>query len=368
MPAGLIGEPGGGPNLHQPVRRCASVIPLQQTDLTELARIAVEASGREYPHMLMQELASDADVKPPRELHPSFYGSYDWHSAVHNHWLLVRLLARGVPHVDEVVARLDGHLSPQRLVGELAFYSGPGGRTAERPYGWAWLVLLHAECVALAAGDERCGRWAQALAPLARLLDERLAAYFGGSLAFPIRTGTHANSAFSLQLVLRAARRRGDEQRAAKLARDARRLFAEDDSLPWSEDPGGDAFLTAPLAEADLLADVLSPAELGAWLDLSLPDPTRAAWSPPAFSPDGDDPGTVHLEGLLTSRAWALDALAQGLPEAHPAATLARSAADAHLARVRNLRPGDGFNRAHWLPTFVLYLDERLRGTIRPAG
>jgi DUF2891 family protein len=112
------------------------VIPLQQTDLTELARIALEASGRECPHMLIQELGSDADVKPPRELHPSFYGSYDWHSAVHNHWLLVRLLARGVPDVeDEVLSRLDDHLSPKRLAGELAFYSGAGGRTAERPYG-----------------------------------------------------------------------------------------------------------------------------------------------------------------------------------------------------------------------------------------
>jgi hypothetical protein len=344
------------------------VIPLQQTDLTELARIALEASGREYPHMLIQELGSDADVKPPRELHPSFYGSYDWHSAVHNHWLLVRLLARGVPDVEnEVVARLDDHLSPKRLAGELAFYSGAGGRTAERPYGWAWLVRLHAECAAAATDDERCDRWARALVPLSSLLDDRLAAYFGGGLAFPIRTGTHGNTGFSLQLVLRAARLRGDEDRASALARDARRLFADDDTLPWTEDPAGDAFLSAPLAEADLLADVMPPDELGTWLDRSLPDPARAAWRPPAFAPDGDDPGTVHLEGLLMTRAWALDALAHGLPGDHAAVALARDAADAHIALVRDLRPADGFNRAHWLPTFVLYLDERLRGTVRPA-
>ena len=337
------------------------MIPVEQTDLATLVRIALDASGREYPHMLMQELGSDADLQPPRTLHPSFYGSYDWHSAVHNHWLLVRALRRGVPDLqDEIVARLDDHLSPQRLAGELAFYSGPGGRTAERPYGWSWLVLLHAECAAASGEDERCERWARALEPLSSLLDERLAAYFGGGLAFPIRAGTHGNTAFSLQLALRAARRRGDEGRASAFAHDARRLFAEDETLPWTEDPAGDAFLSAPLAEADLLADVMSPGELGAWLDRSLPDPSRAAWRPPAFAPDGDDPGTVHLEGLLTSRAWALDALAHGLPEDHAAVAPARVAADAHVALVQDLQPGNGFNRAHWLPTFVLYLDERL--------
>jgi hypothetical protein len=332
------------------------MIPLDTEQLAGLVGIALEASAREYPHMLAQELNSDADVLAPRTLNPSFYGSYDWHSAVHNHWLLVRALQRGGLGVLErdVVARLDEHLSPERLAGELAFRTGPGGRTASRPYGWAWLVLLHAECAA--AGMP----WATALAPLATLLDERLAGYFGGSLAFPIRTGTHGNTAFSLQLTLRAARLRGDEPRAAALERDARRLFAGLDSLPWGEDPAGDAFLTAPLAEADLLADVLGPGELAAWLDRSLPDPGRAAWRPPAFSPDGDDPGTVHLEGLIIARAWALDALARRLPSAHAAVDLARAGVDAHLALVQGLRPGDGFNRAHWVPSFLLYLDERL--------
>jgi hypothetical protein len=343
------------------------MIPVQETDLAALARVALGACGREYPHMLMQELNSDADVKPPRELNPSFYGSYDWHSAVHNHWLLVRALRRGVSEAEaEIVARLDDHLSPQRLAGELAFFSGPGGRTAERPYGWAWLVLLHAECSAAAADDERCARWAQALEPLSRLLDDRLEAYFGGGLAFPIRTGTHGNTAFSLQLGLRAARRRADEARASTLARHARRLFAGDVVVPWAEDPAGDAFLTAPLAQADLLSDVLSPQDLADWLDASLPDASLAAWQPPAFTLDCDDPGTVHLEGLLISRAWALNALAGGLPDDHAAVPFARLGAGEHIALVKNLPPGEGFSRAHWIPTFVLYLDERLRSSSMP--
>src|SRR6185437_7503657 len=147
------------------------------------------------------------------------------------------------------------HLSQERLAGELAFFSGPGGRTASRPYGWAWLLMLHAECQAL--GGERHQRWAAALAPLAELLSGRLMTYFGGSLAFPIRSGTHGNTAFSLQLAMQAALRRGDQDAAAELAADARRLYGADRPLRWDDDPAGDAFLTPELAEAALLADVL---------------------------------------------------------------------------------------------------------------
>jgi Protein of unknown function (DUF2891) len=330
-------------------------------DLPGLATAALAAVAREYPHRLDQELRADADLLPPRELNPSFYGSYDWHSAVHSHWLLVRALSRGLPGAlaADVAARLDEHLRPERTAGELAFFAGPGGRTSERPYGWAWLLVLHAECDA--AGDPRHRRWAEALAPLAALLGDRLATYLGGGLAYPVRTGTHGNTAFSLHLALQAARRRGDEAMADRLADAARRLFAAGQALPWAEPPDGNAFLTAPLTEAGLMADVLAADEFAAWLGRVLPDPAEAAWGPPEFGRDGDDPGTVHLEGLIISRAWGLDALARALPAGHPAAGLARAAADRHMARVATLEPAAGFNRSHWVPTFLLYLDERLR-------
>jgi Protein of unknown function (DUF2891) len=330
-------------------------------DLPELAAAALAAVATEYPHRLDQELRGDADLLPPRELNPSFYGSYDWHSAVHSHWLLVRALSRGLPEAlaADVAARLDEHLRPERTAGELAFFAGPGGRTSERPYGWAWLLVLHAECDA--AVDARHRRWAEALAPLAALLGDRLAAHFGGGLAYPVRAGTHGNTAFSLHLALQAARRRGDAAMADRLAGSARRLFAADRALPWAEPPDGNAFLTAPLTEAALMADVLGPGEFAAWIGRVLPDPAAAAWAAPRFSRDGDDPGTVHLEGLLITRAWCLDALARALDAGHPAAAPARAAADDHVARVATLEPTAGFNRSHWIPTFLLYLDERLR-------
>lgn len=337
------------------------VMPLDQAGLESLATTALAAVRREYPHWLDQELNSDADARPPRELTPAFYGSYDWHSAVHCHWLLVRALHRGLPDalataVGEV---LDEHLSPGRLEQETAFCTGPGGATAERPYGWAWLLVLQAECQAI--GDDRHRRWASALAPLAQLLAGRLDGYFGGSLAFPIRSGTHRNTAFSLQLCLEAAWRTGSADAEAAWTAAARRMFGADHNLRWDGPASGDAFLSAELSEAALMTAALSRAEYPDWLDQVLPAGATVDWAPPAFAPDAADPGTVHLEGLLISRAWCLDAIGRALPPGHPVAPVALAAADAHRVRVAALRPSEGFGRSHWLPSFLLYLDEHLR-------
>jgi hypothetical protein len=335
---------------------------LDEPTRQSLVTLAASAVRQEYPHQLEQELNSDDDLRPPRELNPSFYGSYDWHSAVHNHWLLVTALRRGLPSpsAETATALLNEHLNEERLAVEAAFFRGAGGRTAERPYGWAWLLVLHAECQA--GGDGPYRRWAVALAPLADLFCERLDGYFGGGLAFPIRSGTHANTAFSPWLTIQAARRRGDQRTADTLSGAARRLFGADQVLPWAEDPSGDAFLTPPLTEAALMADVLSPREYADWLERVLPDPSAAAWTPPVFRLDGADPGTVHLEGLLISRAWCLDAIGRALPPGHNVAAAALTAAGAHLKRIARLDPAAGFNRSHWIPTFLVYLDEQLRG------
>lgn len=337
------------------------MIPLDAQDVAALTATALTAVRREYPHWLGQELHAGTRLLPPRQLSPAFYGSYDWHSAVHNHWLLVRVLGRGLPQAlaGAVTAVLDEHLSDERLAAEFAFFAGPSGTTNERPYGWAWLIMLHAECQA--GKDERYQRWAAALEPLAGLLSARLEGYFGGQLQFPIRSGTHGNTAFSLRLVIEAARRRGDRQAAASLAHTARRIYGDAHVLQWDGAPSGDAFLTPELAEAALMADVLPAREFTGWLSAALPDPARVAWEPPDFSPDAADPGTVHLEGLLVSRAWCLDAVARALPPGHPVAAAACSAAAMHLARAALIKPGEGFGRSHWMPTFLLYLDEQLR-------
>lgn len=347
-------------------------VPFDEQARSELAAGVIAAVGREYPHMLIQELNSDADVVPPRVLNPSFFGSYDWHSAVHSHWTLVRCLRAGLP--DDVaraaVSVLDEHLSEGRLAGELAFYAGPGGLRAERPYGWAWLIMLHAECrrlfasavdASLAGAGER---WAAGLGPLNELLRGRLVEYFSSVLAFAIRAGTHGNTAFSLQLLHQAAGATGDKELAGAVSAAALHWFGEDAPLPWSGPPSGSDFLDPPLVEAALMADVLGAEGFGPWMAKVCPASVTPDWSPTSFQLDRDDPGRVHLEGLLISRTWCLDHVGRALGPGAPRAGAALSARDAHLEAVAKLDPFDGFGRAHWLPTYLVYLEGWLSNSL----
>ncbi len=331
-------------------------------DRPALVESVLDAVRREYPHVLVHELRSDADVVPPRACNPSFYGCYDWHSAVHSHWLLVRCLSDPLPAelAGRVQAVLDEHLSPERLEREHELFAGPGGRTAERPYGWSWCILLHAECAASPHG----ARWATALEPLATLLRDRLVAFFESVLAFPVRSGTHADSAFSLQVMLQAARLSGSTGLESAASTAARRYYGGDVDLPLGRDPSGGDFLDPQLTEAALMASVLGAADFAGWLARACPGFPGLDWSPPAFRPDGPDPATVHLEGLLASRAWCLHRIAGALEPGSAPARAARSGRDAHLAALSGVDPTDGFNRSHWLPSFLVYLDAWLSGSI----
>ncbi|HTT90047.1 MAG TPA: DUF2891 family protein [Acidimicrobiales bacterium] len=347
-------------------------VPLDEQGRVELATAVVGAVNREYPHRLIQELNSDADVVPPRVLNPSFFGSYDWHSAVHSHWTLVRCLGAGLPTEvsNPAVAVLDEHLAEAPLNGELSFYSGPGGRVAERPYGWAWLVMLHAECGRLAASSpdgalaEAGRRWGAALEPLSSLLRDRLVEYFASGLAFPIRDGTHANTAFSLQLLHQAAAAAGDNELSSAVSAVGRHCFSKDAPLPWRGPPSGSDFLDPPLVEAALMADILDGGRFRSWMAQVCPAGVTPDWGPTSFVPDGADPGKVHLEGLLVSRAWCLDRLGRALGPGTPLAAAALSGRDAHLEAVAKIDPSDGFGRAHWLPTYLVYLEGWLTGSL----
>lgn len=331
----------------------------------------VEAATRAYPHMVLEEIASDDDFVVPRLATPAFFGSYDWHSAVHCHWALVRSLRPGGLAGDQLdpqsaaaaSAVLCEHLTPSHLASERAFFERPGGRANERPYGWAWLVMLHAECTRLAKeGEPGAARWAAATEPLAAVLADRLEAYFSRDLAFPVRSGTHANSAFSLQLLHRGARLLGDDPLAGRVATWATRLFMADRHLRWGAPPSGSDFLDPALCEAALLAEVLDQGQLQAWARAAFDDDPGPAWVPPEFRPDGTDPATVHLEGLLCSRAWCLAELARALGPDDPVGAAASMGLAEHLRAVANVDPLVGFTRAHWLPTFFVYLRTRLEG------
>lgn len=319
------------------------------------AQFAATALGhveREYPNKLDHVLTGDADAQGPRTLHPVFFGSFDWHSCVHGYWLLARLL-RTVPNLPQAAAiraLFARRLTPEAVAGELAYLSRPSSIGFERPYGWAWLLMLSAE---LARHDDPSP--AAALQPLASAFDGRFRTYLP-KLTYPIRAGTHANTAFSVVLALEYADLH-DPALASLLRRRAEDWFAADQDCPAWE-PGGDDFLSSCLIEALCMARVLSSSAFASWFGQFLPRVQTgqpAALFIPATVSDRGDGKIAHLDGTNFTRAWCL----RSLPP-HPVLT---AAAEAHIAASLPHIASD-YMGEHWLATFALLA---LTATPEPA-
>ena len=314
----------------------------------EMARLAIENIGREYPNAPGHLLRSADDLRPPRELHPAFFGSWDWHSSVHQHWLLVRLLRLDRPGELTAHARraLAASLTPERLAAEAAYLRDHPA--FERTYGWAWLLRLSDELAAWT--DPDAGRWSDALAPAVAVVRTGWLAWFP-SATYPIRAGTHANSAFGLTLALEHARATGDLTFAGALEERARAWFEADQAYPAHLEPGGDDFLSAALVEAGLMTAILGPG-FGAWFDRFLPS-VPGSLLKPAIVSDRSDPKTVHLDGLNLARAWSWRRIAAGLGDG-PRARDAAAAGETHLdAALSHLFSGE-YAGEHWVTTFAL--------------
>ncbi len=311
------------------------------------AEIALGHVRREYPHKLDHVMEGPEDALGPRALHPIFYGSFDWHSCVHGYWLLMRLrrLFPGIDAARSIDALMDEMLTEANVAGELAYLDRAYTGGFERPYGWAWLLMLHAEA------QRHDSDWAINLAPLAAAFVERFHFYLP-RLTYPIRVGTHYNTAFALALALEWARANDPALEELIRAR-AGHYYAEDrDCAGW--EPGGDEFISPALTEALLMRHVLEPAAFRAWFDLFLPDLVAGvpeALFKPAFVSDRSDGKIVHLDGVNLSRAWCWRGLAGALDA--DLASLARATADTHLDASLPHVAGD-YMGAHWLATFAL--------------
>lgn len=262
------------------------------------SRVALANIARDYPRRIDHLLASAGDELRPRVVHPAFYGAYDWHSAVHMHWTLVRVL-RLYPLsrvAGAIAGALDEHLSAEALAGELAYFRSPAGRIFERPYGWAWLLELQAEAL------RAQGRWARALAPLAGELASRLAGYLAAA-PYPVRAGSHGNSAFACLLALDYARVAKDAALEFEVRKGARRWYERDRDAPLACEPSLDDFLSPSLCEATLMQQVLPEEEFWRWLARFAPQGFAALAEPPAGY-DPADPKHSHLDGLCFTRAW----------------------------------------------------------------
>lgn len=326
------------------------------------ANLALACVHKEYPNKIGHLLNSDADVKPPRELTPAFYGCYDWHSAVHGHWLLARLARRfpDAPFTAKARAALDRSLTPEHIAVEVKYLEAPGRGTFERPYGLAWLLQLAAELREW--DDPQAHRWSAALEPLARTAAGRLRDWLP-KLTAPIRIGEHNQTAFSFGLILDWARGAGDTQTTSLLEGRIRDLYQKDRDCPMAYEPSGEDFLSPCLAEADLMRRVLPPADFAAWLGTFLPGIPRdgqgvalGAWLTPGVVTDPSDPKLAHLDGLNLSRAWMLEGIAAGLPSTDPRLPALRAAAAVHRdAGLRNVT-GEHYEGGHWLGSFAVYL------------
>jgi hypothetical protein len=322
--------------------------PLTPEIAARFASIALGHVTREYPHKLDHVMEGREDVLGPRDLHPIFFGSFDWHSCVHGWWLMLRVrrLFPGLPEARRVEALAEEMLAPDKVAGELAYLDRAYTGGFERPYGWGWLLALHRE-----AQQHDDQPWAEDLAPLAAAFADRFKLYLP-KLTYPIRTGTHFNTAFALILALEWAEA-NDEALAALIRERAKAYYGGDRNCPAWE-PGGDDFLSSALTEALLMRCVLPDADFRAWFDAFLPD--LAAREPPslftpAFVSDRSDGKIAHLDGVNLSRAWCWRGLADALEPA--LADLSRRTADEHLDASLKHVAGD-YMGEHWLATFAL--------------
>jgi hypothetical protein len=310
------------------------------------AQVALANVTREYPRKLDHLLEAPHGDLTARKVHPAFYGSYDWHSAVHMHWLLVRVLRLHpqVPQAAEIGKILDVHLSPASIATEQAYFGGAGGRTFERPYGWAWVLELQAEALRLAPASADAKRWSEALAPFARYFAGRMSEFLEVA-AYPIRMGMHANTAFACVLALDYARAADDRGLAVAIESAARKWYLEDRDAPLAYEPSLADFLSPALVEAQLMKSVLGQAEFTGWLAAYLPNGLGPLAQPPVV-PDRTDAQLAHLDGLSLSRAWALHRLGDTVSGGATAARI-------HLAAGLPQVVGGDYVGEHWLASFA---------------
>jgi hypothetical protein len=324
------------------------------------AALTLACVQKEYPNKITHVLNSPEDVKAPHQLTPAFYGCYDWHSSVHGHWLLARLVREfpKAPFATDAVAALKANLTPARVAGEVHYLNATGRESFERPYGLAWLLQLATELRESQTPD--AAALSSALKPLEAAVVARLKEWLP-KLAYPIREGEHAQTAFAFGLILVYARGT-DSGLATMVVAKVREFHLNDRDCPINYEPSGQDFLSACLAEADVLRRVLPPDEFAAWLTTFLPGlPTTnsGAWLPIGVVTDKTDGKLAHLDGLNLSRAWMLEGIAAGLPPGDLRRRALMAAADTHAASGLAAVTGEHYAGGHWLGSFATYLATR---------
>ncbi len=331
---------------------------LTQTEASHFASLALKCVRKEYPNKPDHTINDADDVRAPRAMHAAFYGCFDWHSTVHGHWMLVRLLGLfpSMPEAPDIRAALNANLSARNIKNEVAYLNQPNRASFERTYGWAWLLKLAEELHDWNDTDGK--RWSQNLQPLADSFAEKYLAFLPKQ-TYPIRTGVHPNTAFGLAFALDYARTVNNTRLATLIVERSRTYYGHDANYPGSWEPGGEDFFSPALMEADLMRRVMNQREFARWFQRFLPGIAHGAPKEllqPAIVTDRSDPKLVHLDGLNLSRAWCMRSIANALPRNDPARRiLARSAAAHARAALEHVASGN-YEGEHWLASFAVYL------------
>ncbi|MBU1012152.1 MAG: DUF2891 domain-containing protein [Bacteroidetes bacterium] len=333
-------------------------IKLTQEVASDFARLALNCVHKEYPNKTGHVMNDSTEVLSPSEMHPAFYGCFDWHSSVHGHWMLVRLLKLfpNLPEAEEIRNAINSNLKKENILKEVEYYNQEGRKSFERTYGWAWLLKLSEE---LHGWNDKDGKhWLENIEPLTQRM---IKAYtdFLPNQTYPVRTGVHPNTAFGISFALDYARKINDVSFEDFLIERSKTYFQNDKDGPALWEPGGEDFLSPVLIEADLMRRVLNPDEFANWFHQFLPGFSNDQYSnltQPAIVSDRSDPKGVHLDGLNLSRAWCMLGILNALSKDDPVREILKTAVNIHATSALNNIATGSYEGEHWLASFAVYL------------
>lgn len=331
---------------------------LTRSEASRFAQLALKCVGKEFPNKLDHVMNDESEIRPPATLHPAFYGCFDWHSSVHGHWLLARLLKLfpDLPESAEIRRVLGKNLARENLIAEAGYLNDSNRQSFERTYGWAWLLKLAEEL--RSSKDRDLLQWSNNVKPLADALVARYIDFLPKQ-TYPIRTGVHPNTAFGLAFAWDYAESTGNRKLANLIRERSLFYYSADRDYPAAWEPGGEDFFSPALMEADLMRRVMPPDDFRRWFHRFLPGTAQGKPQnllDPAIVTDRSDPKLVHLDGLNLSRAWCMRSVAAVLPAADPAGkVLAESSARHAREGLSHVASGD-YAGEHWLASFAVYL------------
>ncbi len=331
---------------------------LTDEQVASFANLALKNIQTEYPNKPSNVVVDEASVRTPKSMHPAFYGCFDWHSSVHGHWMLIRLLKDypGSSVDKEIRAKLAENLSAENLAGELSYFQEEQHKAFERTYGWAWYLRMVDE---LENWDDPQGKeWRKNMVGLEELLVQRTLDYLP-KLSYPIRTGLHPDLGFGLGQILDYARTMKHSELEAAIVKRAKDFYFNDVNYPTVYEPSGQDFFSSCLNEADLMRRVLDKEEFAKWFDKYLPALSTGDGGnllKPVTVSDVTDGYIVHLAGLDLSRAWCMQGIASALPDSDPRVAILNKSAKAHAAMGFKYVFSGHYEGDHWLATFAIYL------------